>query len=166
MARQIRRDLFDRLGISIVHCVQRAVRRAMLCGYDKVSKRSYEQRREWIRSCVEYLAGAFGIDILGYAIMGNHLHVILRNRPDVVETWSDDKVAKRWWKLFPKRKDKDGNALETLDSNWLHWTHDRFVAGPVEKVRVVSWSKFKPTCPTTWTHNLAPGKSHTCQSRW
>ena len=29
-----------------------------------------------------YLAQFYGIDVLGYAIMGNHMHVILRNRPE------------------------------------------------------------------------------------
>ena len=140
MARQNRRDLFDPLEISIVHCVQRAVRRAMLCGYDKVSKQSYEHRREWIRNRLEYLAGAFGIDILGYAIMGNHLHVILRNRPDVVETWSDEKVAKQWWKLFPKRKDNDGNAVEPRDSDLLHWTNNKATIKELRKrLSDVSW---------------------------
>ena len=36
--------------------------------------------------------------------MVNHIHVILRNRPDIVAGWSDEEVARRWWKLFPLRK--------------------------------------------------------------
>ena len=35
--------------------------------------------------------------------MSNHLHVILRNRPDVVALWSDSEVARRWLTLFPGR---------------------------------------------------------------
>jgi REP element-mobilizing transposase RayT len=31
--------------------------------------------------------------------MSNHLHIILRNRPDILATWSDEKVARHWWKL-------------------------------------------------------------------
>ena len=38
-----------------------------------------------------------------YAIMSNHLHLVLRNRPDRVEQWSDAEVALRWRKLFPQR---------------------------------------------------------------
>jgi hypothetical protein len=44
------------------------------------------------------------IDVLDYAILGNHLHVVLRNRPDIVSTWSDAEVARRWWFVCPSRK--------------------------------------------------------------
>ena len=44
--------------------------------------------------------------------MGNHLHAILRNRPDVVAAWSDEEVARRIWNLFPGRKDPDGSPAE------------------------------------------------------
>jgi len=35
--------------------------------------------------------------------MSNHLHLILRNRPDVVALWSDQEVARRWLAVFPGR---------------------------------------------------------------
>ena len=35
---------------------------------------------------------------------GNHLHLVLRSRPDVVAEWSDDEVVLRWWRLFPQRR--------------------------------------------------------------
>jgi hypothetical protein len=41
---------------------------------------------------------------LTYAILSNHLHVVLRNRPDVVETWSDKQVALRWLQIFPGKR--------------------------------------------------------------
>jgi len=44
--------------------------------------------------------------------MANHLHVVLRNRPDVVQTWSDDDIARRWWNLCPLRRDDDGSPAE------------------------------------------------------
>jgi REP element-mobilizing transposase RayT len=112
MARQNRRDVFDPMEVSVVHCIQRAVRRVMLCGLDPYSGKSFEHRREWIRQRLIFLASQYGIDVLGYAIMGNHVHFVLRNRPDVVETWSDEEVAQRIWNLFPKRKDAKGQAAE------------------------------------------------------
>ena len=104
MARQNRREVFDPQEVSVMHCINRAVRRAMLCGVDHYSGKSYEHRRDWVKERLIFLAGQYGIDVLGYAVMGNHLHVILRNRPDVVATWSDEEVARRIWNLFPKRK--------------------------------------------------------------
>ena len=140
MARQNRKDIFDPGEISVVHCIQRAVRRAMLCGVDKNTGKSYEHRKKLIQDRLEYLAGAFGIDVLGYAIMGNHLHVILRNRPDVVKVWSDEEVAMRWWKLFPKRKDKEGNVLEPRESDLLRWTSDKKVQEELRsRLSDVSW---------------------------
>ena len=115
MARQNRSDIFSPGEVSVFHCVQRAVRRAMLCSNDPVTGRSYEHRRQWIRNRCEELAGIFGVDFLGFAIMGNHLHVILRNRPDVVETWSDEEVAMRWWRLFPKRREEDGRPAQPTE---------------------------------------------------
>ena len=44
-------------------------------------------------------------------MMSNHLHVILRNRPDVLETWSEEEVARRWWQLFPQRRNAEGQAV-------------------------------------------------------
>ncbi len=45
-------------------------------------------------------------------MLSNHLHVVLRSRPDVVASWSDDEVARRWLKLFPQRRLNDGSADE------------------------------------------------------
>ena len=56
----------------------------------------YEYRRLWVVQRERTLAGLFGIEIGFHAEMSNHLHVIPRTRPDVVETWSDDEVVRRW----------------------------------------------------------------------
>ena len=49
--------------------------------------------------------------------MSNHLHVVLRNRPDVVAEWSDGEVARRWWMLFPQRREKDGSPASPKESD-------------------------------------------------
>lgn len=54
-----------------------------------------------IRRRLESLASVFGIDVLTYAVMSNHIHTILRNRPDVVAKWTDEQVAIRWLSVFP-----------------------------------------------------------------
>ena len=101
--------------MQVFHAVQRCVRRAFLCGEDVVTGKSFEHRRLWIRERMEFLASVFGIDCLTYTVLSNHLHVVLRSRPDVVATWSDDEVAGRWWKLFPKRRLEDGSPDEPTD---------------------------------------------------
>lgn len=104
MGRPARAEQFHASEIGIVHAVQRCVRRAFLAGVDHASGKDYSFRREWIRRRLEALASVFGIDVLTYAIMSNHLHVILRNRPDVVAAWSDQEAAIRWLRVFPGRR--------------------------------------------------------------
>ena len=58
------------------------------------------------------LAGLFGVEVCDYAVMSNHLHIVLRNRPDVARQWSDDEVAIRWRKLFPQRDELTGEPRE------------------------------------------------------
>ena len=104
MPRPARNEQFDPDEVCIVHAVQRCVRRAFLAGVDAVTQQDYSHRKEWIRRRMEALASVFGIDVLSYAVMSNHLHLILRNRPDVVAAWSDEQVAIRWLKVFPGRR--------------------------------------------------------------
>ena len=56
MARQARGEVIDPTQVQVLHCVQRCVRRAFLCGEDPYSGKSYEHRREWIRERLEFLA--------------------------------------------------------------------------------------------------------------
>ena len=75
--------------------------------YRSDSGKDFQHRRQWIKDRMQFLAGQFGVDVLGFAVLSNHLHVVLRNRPDVVQGWSDLEVARRWWNTFPKRRDRD-----------------------------------------------------------
>lgn len=104
MGRPQRDEQFRHDEVAIVHCVQRCVRRARLAGVDEVSRKDYSYRREWIRRRFEALASVFSIDVLTYAILSNHLHVILRSRPDVLAKLSDQEVAIRWLRVFPGRR--------------------------------------------------------------
>ncbi len=60
------------------HCVSRCVRRAFLCGFDQLTNRSYEHRRQQIQNDMLRLASVFYIDIAAFAIMPNHYHTVLR----------------------------------------------------------------------------------------
>ena len=72
MARINRREVLADGEIQVVHCVNRCVRRGFLCGTDELTGQNYEHRREWIRNRLEFLAGIFAIDILGFSVMSNH----------------------------------------------------------------------------------------------
>lgn len=107
-----RREIVHEDEVGVYHCVARCVRRAFLCGEDAFTHQNFDHRKTWIRQRLEELAGIFGIDVGGFAVMGNHLHVVLRTRVDVVERWSDEEVARRWWRLFPHRRDAQGKPAK------------------------------------------------------
>lgn len=115
MPRVKRTEICAEDEVQAFHLINRCVRRTYLCGKDRRSKKDYSHRKEWIRARLEELAGIFGIDVLSFAVLSNHLHVVVRTRPDVVKTWSDDEVALRWWRLFPQRRNEDGSAADPAD---------------------------------------------------
>ena len=120
MPRTPRAEQFDPNQVCILHLTQRCVRKSFLTGFDENTGKDYSHRREWIRTRMERLASVFGIDVLTYAILSNHLHIVARNRPDVVLEWSDKEVALRWLRIFPGQRidehlaDPTTNAVDTL----------------------------------------------------
>lgn len=81
------------------HCVARCVRRAFLCGEDPFTGVSYEHRRCWVESRLLFLASVFSIDICAYAVMSNHLHVVLHIDSEKAKHWSVFEVLERWHRL-------------------------------------------------------------------
>ena len=81
------------------HCVSRCVRRAYLCGEDSATGRSYEHRRGWIESRLLFLAGVFSIDVCAYAVMSNHIHVVLHINAEKAHAWTVREVLRRWHKI-------------------------------------------------------------------
>ena len=89
------------------HCVQRCVRRAFLCGHDRYIGQSFDHRKDWIEQRLLLLADCFAVAIHAYAVMSNHLHVVVELDPAWQATWSDVDVATRWVRLYPPREDSD-----------------------------------------------------------
>ena len=112
MARLARVEIFSPDEVTIVHVMNRVVRRCFLLGNDPVTGNNYDHRKVWIEEQLQRLAACFGIDLLCFAILSNHFHLILRSRPDVVATWDDTEVARRWLMLCPVRKNDEGFAEE------------------------------------------------------
>ena len=82
------------------HCVSRCVRRAFLCGIDGYSGKSYEHGQGWVEALLLKLSDAFCIDLVGYAVMANHYHVILKVDTDLASSLSDHEVIDRWARLY------------------------------------------------------------------
>ena len=106
-----RKQLVDVEMTRYYHCISRCVRRAFLCGA------GFEHRKDWIESRLRELAGIFSLDVCGFAVMDNHLHVLLRLNPSLSAGWSAEDIVRRWAKLFPPR-DKTGKVLP-VGAGWI-----------------------------------------------
>ncbi|WP_428242904.1 transposase [Gynuella sp.] len=85
---------------SYYHCISRCVRRAFLCGIDPLTQISYEHRRQWVEDRLLWLGEIFAMDICAYAVMTNHVHVVLHVNPGQSEQWSVEEVITRWHRLY------------------------------------------------------------------
>ncbi|ASF15794.1 transposase [Shewanella sp. FDAARGOS_354] len=121
------------------HCCSRVVRRAFLCGDDSYSGKNYDHRRGWVESLLFELEAVFAIDVAAFAVMSNHLHVVLRVDIDSANGWTDREVLEQWHKLFK------GDELT-----------QKFVKGELVEAHEVSRLK----------HSIALYRSRLCDISW
>lgn len=82
------------------HCTSRCVRRAFLCGKDRYTGRNFDHRKRWLEERLVALSNVFAVDLLAYAIMSNHYHLVLRVDIGRVKNWSDADVKEHWAAIF------------------------------------------------------------------
>ena len=116
VARKSRGEIVDPGEVQVFHVLNRTVRRCWLFGEDPLTGINYDHRKEWIEERLRHFAGQFGIDLLSFAILSNHYHLMLRSRPDVVATWDDTEVARRWLMICPHRTEMDGTPCEPSEN--------------------------------------------------
>ncbi len=117
MARRKRSDIFVADEVAVVHVMNRAVRGLFLLGEDPVSKKNYDYRRDWMEQRLQLQASCFAIDLLGFSILSNHFHQVLRSRPDISENWTNEEVARRWLTLCPEKRDEKGIPFDPTDED-------------------------------------------------
>jgi hypothetical protein len=103
-----RQEIVVQGEVGVYHCWNRCVQRAWLCGLDRLTGIDYEYRRETIEQVQQQLAGLFAIDIGFHAELANHIHLILRTRPELTATYSDDEVLRRWWIVTRLKRNRHG----------------------------------------------------------
>ena len=100
---QPRRQLVDPTQAQFFHLINRCVRRSWLCGRDSYSCKDFEHRKAWLKTRILQLGDIFATGIYAFAVMSNHVHVVLHMRPATANSWSSEEVAQRWVRLFPAR---------------------------------------------------------------
>src|SRR5471030_272778 len=140
VARLPRMELFSASEVAVVHVMNRVVRRCFLLGDDPLTGKNYDHRKVWVEDQLRLLAAHFGIDLLGFSILSNHFHLILRSRPDCVEKWDDAEVARRWLMLCPVRKDAEHQPEEPneMELNTIRNNPER-VAMIRSRLSDISW---------------------------
>ena len=107
------------------HYVSDYLRRAFLCGTDNYSGQSYEHRRGWVEQRLLFLSSVFSIDICAYAVMSNHVHMVLHVDVKQVMGWTDKDIVQRWHllhkgtlltQMFATGKTLSGGQKLTLDN--------------------------------------------------
>ena len=114
MCRRNRSSLINPDEITIVHAVAKTARNLFLIGQDHQLKSDFSHRKDWVFSIMEFQSSLMAVDVLDFAVMSNHIHFVLRSRPDVVKAWDDQEVARRWLTLCPKSKTRtvvDGQVI-------------------------------------------------------
>jgi REP element-mobilizing transposase RayT len=91
------------------HCVSRCVRRAFLCGDGK------DHRKDWIVDRLKLLSQCFSIEIAAYAVMSNHLHVVVRFDPHGSDGLLPHDIARRWLTVYARKHDDAGNPIAPSD---------------------------------------------------
>ena len=115
------------------HIISRCVRRAYLCGD------GCEHRKQWLLDRIEAMAQAFAVEVLAVAVMSNHLHLVVKNRPDRTSDWQPEEVAERWATVFPRRDaeqeplppDQEQLAIWAADPVWVE-RHRQRLGSPME----------------------------------
>jgi hypothetical protein len=140
MARLARAEVFASDEVAIVHVMNRVTRRCFLLGDDPVTGQNYDHRKQWIDDQLVHQARHFGIDLLCQAIMSNHIHLVLRSRPDVVAEWDDTEVARRWLMLCPASKDDNGQPLKPTEFELNHIRNDKEKLADIRsRLSDISW---------------------------
>lgn len=101
MARPKRKDLISPEVSSVVHCTHRCVRQAFLLSLLGDGEGHPDARKFWVEKHLSYLMKHFAVDCSNVAFLDNHVHLILRNRPDIVKAWTRAEIAFHWLCLYP-----------------------------------------------------------------
>jgi REP element-mobilizing transposase RayT len=58
-----------------------------------------------VRARIALVASCFAADVLAYAVMSNHMHIVVHMDPTHAGTWDDKVFIERWLTLFPPQND-------------------------------------------------------------
>ena len=54
------------------------------------------------------------MEVAFHAELSNHIHLVVRTRPDVVDTWTDEEVIRRWLTISRLIRSRDGETIRPV----------------------------------------------------
>ena len=75
------------------------------------------------------------MSIYAYAVMSNHLHVVLKVDAAVSKDWSDEEVAQRWCRVFPGTEEAEARSQRVVNIAASPELVEKFR----ERLRNLSW---------------------------
>jgi len=93
------------------HCISRCIRRVFQCGEEN------SHCKQWIEDWLQALVQLFAIDVAGFSILDNHLHLLLRLDLARAKARTAEEVVRRWFLLYPP-KDRYGKPV-VVTAAWL-----------------------------------------------
>jgi len=73
----------------------------------------FSHRKDIVKRRILALGNLFSVGIYAYAVMSNHVHVVLTVQPDQANQWSTDEVVERWLGI------RSGYSLWTPTDGWV-----------------------------------------------
>lgn len=114
------------------HVVSRCVCREFLLERDGRRERLAQGLARWLPHV--------GLDLHAYAIMSNHVHLVLRLRPDRVAGWDDETVTRHALAVMPARTGLDRSAVPVSPEVVARYAnHADWVAQQRERLSTPSW---------------------------
>ena len=93
-------DIVDEENPTLYHCMSRCVRRSYLLD-DDPDPETANERRDWVLDDLIRAADVLAVEVLSFSVMGNHLHIVVLTRPDLVAEWTDEECACQWLEVYP-----------------------------------------------------------------
>ena len=113
------------------------------------------QRQSWISGRLWVLSLLFAVDVVEFAVLENHIHLLLALRPELTWCWTDREVARRWLAL----RKTDPSAHDASEIAWPTEAEiDDAVADPAEvdqwrrRLADLGWfhKELKEPCARIW----------------
>lgn len=133
-----RSQIVDENQVGYYHCISSCVRRASLCGEDPQTRSNYDHRRDWLLDRIQFVSSEMSVDVVAFALMSNHYHIVLKNRPDKAQKLEGFTIGSKWVSLCSNTRPRD--FTETQKAKATAISRNRALRASVRRrLSSISW---------------------------